>query len=496
MANNNGDIELLATLDESSSEAEILRAVKALSNRIKTNSNAKIKLNTDVDIDTDTIQKALKKLDSLMKSKNLSLDTKDSIVNIQKEANAMLEVVSSANKAAKEKLEFANANRRVADSAENTARAIRNERDAMQSLNNIDYILNNINMQARNGDGAFQQFGNTLRDAFSTYTVANLLEDAIYKVADAGKEAVKTVKELDDINANLQMATGEDKAYVSNLISDYNALGQELGSLTEDVANSADTFLRQGRSMAETNQLIQDSMVLSKVAKVDSEESSKILTATLNGFQLAAEEASRVNDILTSIDLESASDAGGIGTALSKTASMANNAGVSLEKTTAIIATMKDVTQDSDESIGNAVKSILSRMNQIKANKFVDEITGEALNDVEKVLDSIGVSMRDSNGIFKESESIIDDVGQKWQTLDKNTQKAVATAMGGTYQYNKLISMFDNYDKVLKLTNTAMNSEGTALSKFENSYLTSLEAKTNSLKASLENLASTTISDV
>lgn len=493
MANNNPDIELIATLNENSSEAEILRVVKILSNRIKANSNAKIELKTD--IDTDTIQKALKKLDSLMKSMDLSVDTKNSIVNIQKEADAMFEVVSSANKAAKEKLEFANANRRVAESAENTTRAIRNERDAMESLDDIDYILENINMQARNGNGAFQRFGNTLRDAFSTYTVANLLEDAIYKVVDAGKEAVETVKELDDINVNIQMATGEDKSYVSNLIADYNELGQELGSLTQDVANSADSFLRQGRSMAETNQLIQDSMVLSKVAKVDSEESSKILTATLNGFKLTAEEASRVNDILTSIDLESASDAGGIGTALSKTASMANNAGVSLEKTTAIIATMKDVTQDSDESIGNAVKSILSRMNQIRAGKFVDAETGEALNDVEKTLSKIGISMRDSNGVFKESEIIIDDVGQRWNTLDKNTQKAVATAMGGTYQYNKLISMFDNYSKVLSLTDVAMNSQGTALEKFENSYLPSLESKTNSLKASLENLASTTISD-
>lgn len=281
------------------------------------------------------------------------------------------------------------------------------------------------------------------------------------------------------------MATGESRSYASDLTQSYNALGQELGSITSDVAKSADSWLRQGRSMSETNQLIKDSMVLSKDAQMDSENASEVLTATLNGFQMNADQAGHINDVLTSIDLESASDAGGIGQALTKVASQANNAGVSLEKTAAMIATIKDVTQDSDDSIGTGLKSILSRMNQIKAGKFVDSETGESLNDVEKVLGKVGISMRDVNGQFKESEPIIDAVADKWSTFDGNTKKAVATAMAGTYQYNKLIAMFDNWDKVQSLTETALNSDGTATKKFEDNYLTSLEAKTNSLKSSL-----------
>ena len=178
-----------------------------------------------------------------------------------------------------------------------------------------------------------------------------------------------------------------------------------------------------------------------------------------------------------------------------KVASQANNAGVSLEKTSAIIATIKDVTQDSDESIGTAMKSILSRMNQIKAGKFVDAETGESLNDTEKVLKKIGVSMRDNTGMFRDSEGVLDDIAKKWKTLDSNSQKAVATATAGTYQYNKFIAAMDNWDKVEKLTNVAYNSEGTAQKKFEDNYLNSLEAKTNQLKSSLEGLSTSLISD-
>lgn len=353
--------------------------------------------------------------------------------------------------------------------------------------------LNNVNAAGQRSQGIFSSLGSSFREAFSAYSLANLMQDGLYKITDAGKEALSTVKEFNDLETDLSMATGESRSYTRELMQSYNDLGQELGSVTSDVAKSADSWLRQGRSMSETNQLIKDSMVLSKDAQMSSEDASEVLTATLNGFQMSADQASKVNDILTSIDLESASDAGGIGSALTKVASQANNAGVSLEKTAAMIATVKDVTQANDETIGNAMKSILARMNNIKAGKFVDD-NGEALNDVEKVLNKIGISMRDNNDQFLDSETILDTVADKWESFDKKTQKAVSTALGGTYQANSITAMLDNYDKVQKLTDVAYNSEGTAQKKFEDNYLTSLEAKTNALKASLENLATTTVS--
>lgn len=361
-------------------------------------------------------------------------------------------------------------------------------------LAQMQQALNGVNAAGIRGQSVFQSLGGSFREAFSAYSLANMMQDGLYKIVDAGKKAVSTVKEFDDLKTNLAMVTGKDKTYTEDLMQSYNELGQEIGSITSDVAESANTWLRQGRSMADTNQLIKDSMVLSKDAQISSEDAAQVLTSTLNGFKLGADQASRINDILTSIDLKSASDAGGIGTSLQKVASQANNVGMSLEKTAAIIATIKDVTQGSDETIGTSLKSILSRMNNIKAGKFVDD-NGEALNDVEKVLNKIGITMRDNNDQFLDSETIIDSVADKWDTLNKNTQKAVSTALGGTHQANSVIAMLDNYDKVKMLTETAYNSEGTADKKFQDNYLNSLEAKTNALKASLENLSTSLVSD-
>lgn len=389
-----------------------------------------------------------------------------------------------------------NAVRDEVDNTVNTAGiTIPMGQENIPNLSACQQMLNNINAAGARGQSVFQRLGSSMKEAFSVFTMADMLQDGIYEIIDAGKQGLETVKEFNDLKTDLAMATGEGKTYVNDLMKSYNDLGQELGAITSDVASSADSWLRQGRTMAETNQLIQDSMVLSKDAQMDSEQASKVLTATLNGFQMSADQAGHINDVLTSIDLQSASDAGGIGEALSRTASMANNAGVSLEKTAAMIATIKDVTQQSDETIGTSVKSILSRMNNIKVGKFVDDETGESLNDVEKVLGKVGISMRDVNGQFQDSEITIDSIAEKWGTFDKNTQKAISTAVAGTRQINSFISVMDNWDKVQSLTDAAFNSDGTAQKKFEENYMTSLEAKTNALKASMENLATTVVSD-
>lgn len=120
----------------------------------------------------------------------------------------------------------------------------------------LQQLLGNINSAGAAGQSTFQRFGGSLKEAFSTYTMANLLQDGIYKVVDAGKQGLETVKSFNDIKTDLAMATGENKTYINDLMQSYNALGRELGSITSDVAQSADSWLRQGRTMSETNQLI------------------------------------------------------------------------------------------------------------------------------------------------------------------------------------------------------------------------------------------------
>lgn len=368
------------------------------------------------------------------------------------------------------------------------------------SGNNSNALLNNIqniNRAGQQGQDIFTAFGGTVRDAFSAYTLANLLERGIDKIEDAGRKAIETVKELDDASVQLQLATGSSRSEAKNMISGYRELGNELGNLTLNVAESADAWLRQGKSAEETNTLIADSVKLSTLGQINSADATEYLTSAMNGYGVAVEDVSKITDKLSSIDLVSATSAGGLAEAMSRTATSANIAGVSMDRLLAILATTGEVTQKSMSTIGESYKTIFARMRDIKAGNLSsvgEDGTMEDLSDVEIVLNSLGIKLRDSNQEFRNFQTVLDEVAAGWKNYSSVQQAAIAKAFAGQRQQENFLVLMENYDRVLKYTSVAANSEGATEEKF-GAYLDSLEAKTNKLKNSLELLATDTITD-
>lgn len=388
-------------------------------------------------------------------------------------------------------------NLRVDDKAvENQTQNIFNGMAGASGAGQLYQSINNINNAGRKGQSVFQSFNSTLTEAFSTFTLANMLQDAIYKVGEVAREAVSKVKELNDASLDLRMATGESESTVSDMMEQYNQMGQELGALTTEVSSGADAWLRQGKTAEETTTLIKDSMVLSKVAGLEASDATKYLTSAMQGYKVEAEDVSKINDKLTSIDLASATDAGGLAEGMSKVAVTADSAGVSMDRLLGMLATVGEVTQDGMSEVGNSMKTIFTRMSDIKAGKFelIDEDgTTETLSDVELTLKNVGIDLRKTVTEYNSFSDVLDNLASKWNTLNDTQQSALAKAFAGTRQQNRFRVLMENYDKVQKYTSIAQNSEGMAEEKF-GFYADSLEAKTNSLKASLEALAGSTLS--
>lgn len=305
----------------------------------------------------------------------------------------------------------------------------------------------------------------------------------------AFKRMVSTARELDDSLFNLQVATGKTREETKGLLDTYNQMAKELGSTTTQIANGADAWLRQGRNLEETSNLLKNSMILAKIGMLDESQATDDLTAVLNGYRLEAESALAVVSKLSAVDLESASDVGGLAESMSRTATSANQAGISIDELIGMLATLKDVTQAGDEEIGNAMKSIISRYTQIKSNKFVDAETDEDLSNVETVLGKIGVKIRENLTDYRDLGDVLKEVSEKYSSLTDVERNAVNTAMFGTYQQNKGTVLLSNWDKVEKLTKVSEQSSNEALDKFS-AYTDTLQAHINSLTASYEHLAS------
>lgn len=349
-------------------------------------------------------------------------------------------------------------------------------------------------------DGLSQSFQKAEKSA-GTFKkgLANLGAYAnIFKEIEQGaKAAVKAVQEIDKSIVDLQMATGEGYSSIKKMMSGYNDFAKQLGATTTEVSAGASDWLRQGKSIAETNKLIQDSMVLSKVANINSEDATQYLTAMMKGYHKAADEVSEINDSLTSIDLAAAVDAGGLADATSRVAATADLAGVSLNRLLGYEAAVGEASQESMSVIGNSFKTIFSRMADIKADKLelIDEDgTVETISDVETVLKNVGIELRSSTNEFRGFDDVLDDTAKKWKNLSSVQRAAVSKAFAGQRQANRFQLLMENYDTALAYEKIANGSSGTAMQKFNDAYLNSIEAKQKSLQASFEGLSVNLIS--
>ncbi|MCI8886296.1 MAG: phage tail tape measure protein, partial [Dorea sp.] len=300
------------------------------------------------------------------------------------------------------------------------------------------------------------------------------------------------MQEIDKSIVDLQMATGDSYTNVRKLVSGYNDFAKQLGATTTEVSMGASDWLRQGKSIADTNKLVQDSMVLSKVANISSEDSTSYLTAMMKGYKKSVEEVAEINDSLTSIDLAAAVDAGGLAEATSRVAASADLAGISLNKLLGYEAAVGEASQESMSVIGNSFKTIFSRMSDIKAGnlELIDEDgTTATLSDVETVLNNIDVQLRSSTNEFHDFDDVLDDTAKRWDKLSSVQQAAVSKAFAGQRQANRFKLLMENYDTALEYEKIANQSSGTAMQKFNDAYLNSIEAKQKSLQASFESLS-------
>ena len=154
------------------------------------------------------------------------------------------------------------------------------------------------------------------------------------------------------------------------MMNDYIDLGAELGTVGTAVAEGADAWLRQGKSIEEVNNLVKSSVIFSKVGDMSAEDATKYLTASLNGYQLEAENAMSVVDKISNVDLNAAVSSSGLAEAMSRVAVVADQAGISMDKLLGYLATVGEVSQQSMSTVGTAMKSILTRMTNIKAGKL------------------------------------------------------------------------------------------------------------------------------
>ena len=313
---------------------------------------------------------------------------------------------------------------------------------------------------------------------FSLRNMLNLLKRGV-------DDAVQSIKELDKAMTDTAVVTDFTVGDMWKDLPKYTQLANELGATTQGAYETMTLYYQQGLNQEQAFALGAETMKMARIAGLDYAETTDMMTAALRGFNMELDEASakRVNDVYSKLAAITASDTEELGTAMQRTASIAHSAGMSFEGTTAFLAQAIETTREPAENLGTAMKTIVARFQEMKENPLeITEVDGEEVsyNKVDKALQSIGVSLKDTNGQFRELDQVFLDISQRWDSLTQTQQRYIATTAAGSRQQSRFIAMMDNYERTVQLFSAANDSAGASDEQFGKTA-DSLEFKLNKL---------------
>lgn len=311
------------------------------------------------------------------------------------------------------------------------------------------------------------KFGDIISGTFLGTSLSNLFQTGLSR-------GIEFFKDYDEILTRTMMVTGQTREEVNNLTSSYNRLANQLSSTTKDVAAAQLVFYQQGLGTSEALKMTEASIAISKTGGIESAEAANRLTAAVRGYQLSANEAMDIADKMSALDASAASSVDELTIAMQKSASQARMAGLDLDYYMAYLSTMQEVTREAPENVGTAMKSITSRLQEIKDIGKIEE-DGTTFSNVAKALNSIGIAATDSSGQLRTLQDIMDDLGPMWNTLDRNHKAYIATVLAGNRQQSRFIALMDNYDRAMELVNVSQNANGNTAKQLR-AYNQGLEA--------------------
>lgn len=319
-----------------------------------------------------------------------------------------------------------------------------------------------------------------------------LASAALHGIASGAQQAVSYMKELDKSLNNIRIVTGMGSKEMADFAVQANKAAKALSTTTTDFTNAALIYYQQGLRGEDVEKRAEITVKMANVTRQSAEEVSSQLTAIWNNFYDGTESLEHYADVLTALGAATASSSAEISTGLEKFAAIANTVGLSYEYAATALATVTAETRQSAEVVGTAFKTLFARIQDLELGETLED--GVTLGKYSEALDKIGVKVLDANGNLRDMNSILDDMGNRWNQIDDATKVAVAQTVGGTRQYAQLIALMDNWQDFKINLNIAELSDGT-LQEQQDIFAEGWEGASNRAKASLESLYSSIIND-
>ena len=439
------------------------------------------------------INNLTKTLQSLTKQNKLNLGLDEEVRKATESAKVLQNTLSKALDINTGKINFSTftgelkkANTSISEIANNLAQAGVTGQAAFAQMS---ASLASSEVQIGKVNNAITRFGQTLKNTVKWEISSNI----VHGIESALNNAISYAKDLNSTLNDIRIVSGASAEEMTQFAINANKAAQTLSTTTNEFAKASLIYYQQGDNAALA---AEKATITTKAANIafsaSAKEMSQMLTAVWNSYQMGSDQLEHAVDVMAKLGATTASSTEEIATAMQKVAPTANNVGVSFEKMSAIIATSASVTRQSAETVGTAWNTILSRIGGLKLGETLED--GVDLNKYSSALKTVGVDVLDTSGNLREMGTVIDELGEKWQTLTTSQKSALAQTVGGARNYTQITAFFENFDKFQKNMISANNAEG-ELNKQADTYAQSWEAATKRQKAALESLYDSIIND-
>lgn len=373
---------------------------------------------------------------------------------------------------------------------ENQYRNAKTVEDKNGIENEFSTLKSRISAEGLTGKSGLDEAKRAFKQIGQFAMTYGLIQNTVMQIPS---QMISAVKDYDSAMTNMQMATGISNNQAQELMNTYSDMGKQLKVTGVDVATSATEWMKQGKTIEELNKLVQDSIVLSKIGDLSSDDATRTITAAMKSYDLNESQVMDFVDQISAIDMASGTDVGGLANAFNEVAANANQAGISTKQLLSYAAVIGETTQEGMSSVGTSLNAIFSRMGNIKLSRLKDyQNGGEDLSNVETVLKGVGISLRDTDGEFKNFGDVLDDTAARWSDFGTVQQRAVAQAFAGTNHMNDFMVLMQQYSKAQEYMQTASDASGTSMEKY-GAYTDSFEGKLEGLKSTFESLSNTVV---
>lgn len=235
-------------------------------------------------------------------------------------------------------------------------------------------------------------------------------------------------------------------SYTMNLSPDQlQNLGTSAIDMAKDLSMSLDNtmdiykiYANMNTTASEIQQTAKPTAILSNLSSVDASTAADQVQGILQQFHMledgsttAADASMHIVDVLDkvsgSVGIDYAKGIKIISDAVQASGQVAYDAGMSYEQLAAITAKVSERTREDGSSIGNALKTIITRTTKVgKMPQYADEVDNATLSNASASLHAVGVDVYNPDGSDRGIITVMSELKDKWDDLTDAQQAKIA----------------------------------------------------------------------